>query len=885
MACSREVEVALRYLQQVISSQSPHLILNSASAVFDAVSVSCDNKDRNLQNALVQLLRCTDKSCVQPNLTPKTQEIRDAVEQLSQVVRNCARSTDASVSGTTCTPSPPTNDCREKNDHSEARKTSNNDNFTAQTLEEEQTLDDLLNKLNLRQVPKFSPTFPDLDTGESDDDFAVTTDERKEEREEKHGQKLCEEEVQKMPDGTEVRVKKTRTVNVQQSRKQVTISSRGATGPSITRHFTDGKSAMEQDEEDEQSDFFRRDPFDRFRARHRTEMNSLELPAPGAGQSTKTKSVERTSEVSQSVSERKERDGRVLRENAAQKLDSSALSARQTDTFLGSNLLDRKGEGSYEESSVVRRVPLAVGPQPVLPPRKHVVEYMQTFGNKENTDADFFRGTALSSYITLNDNLRYHEEQFRKKLQFEFSSGGTSRVTPDFANLAELLQDAEFEPFKLPSRWADDENEDEHVPQRAIDWLEKRAIAHVPETICTLDASQYLVMRTREDSSKPPEVRGGPRDALIVHATEHTASVLYQEAFLVTYRTFISSHDLINKLITRYVYMSMSSDRASQSAARLSFSVLVRVVDELTNYELSEALVHTVTSFVYRLIHEGNLIYARLLRKRLLDRIVTPKPTPVTVSKLTPPRKPYTLFDFRSSDIACQMTYIDSQLFHLIEPPELLWWAQEQDELKSPNLVAFTEHFNNVSFWVRTLVLSPATAKEREKYLMKFIKIMKQLRRLGNFNSYLALLSALVSSPLSRLDWSKTVTDALREHIDVMDTSHSYKNYRILLQQSSPPTVPYIGVVLQDLTFVHAGNSDKLPADRCGGRRGLVNFLKRWHQYAILDSIRKMKRWNYDIKRDEKLLCFFDSFSNFLNEEETWGRSHEIKPTNRKKPL
>ncbi|RCN24272.1 hypothetical protein ANCCAN_30036, partial [Ancylostoma caninum] len=54
-------------------------------------------------------------------------------------------------------------------------------------------------------------------------------------------------------------------------------------------------------------------------------------------------------------------------------------------------------------------------------------------------------------------------------------------------------------------------------------------------------------------------------------------------------------------------------------------------------------------------------------RKRLLDRIVTPKPPPATVSKLTPPRKPYNLFDFRSSDIACQMTYIDSQLFHLIE--------------------------------------------------------------------------------------------------------------------------------------------------------------------------------------------------------------------------
>ncbi|KAK6037062.1 hypothetical protein COOONC_25433, partial [Cooperia oncophora] len=93
------------------------------------------------------------------------------------------------------------------------------------------------------------------------------------------------------------------------------------------------------------------------------------------GQSTKTKSVERTSEVSQSVSERKERDGRVLRENAAQKLDSSALMARQTD---GSNLLDRKGEGSYEETSVVRHGPLAVGPASRSSSSKHVVEYMQS---------------------------------------------------------------------------------------------------------------------------------------------------------------------------------------------------------------------------------------------------------------------------------------------------------------------------------------------------------------------------------------------------------------------------------------------------------------------------------------------------------------------------
>ena len=34
---------------------------------------------------------------------------------------------------------------------------------------------------------------------------------------------------------------------------------------------------------------------------------------------------------------------------------------------------------------------------------------------------------------------------------------------------------------------------------------------------------------------------------------------------------------------------------------------------------------------------------------------------------------------------------------------------------------------------------------------MKFIKIMKWLRKMNNFNSYLAILSALDSAPIRRL--------------------------------------------------------------------------------------------------------------------------------------
>ena len=41
-----------------------------------------------------------------------------------------------------------------------------------------------------------------------------------------------------------------------------------------------------------------------------------------------------------------------------------------------------------------------------------------------------------------------------------------------------------------------------------------------------------------------------------------------------------------------------------------------------------------------------------------------------------------------------------------------------------------------------------------------------------------------------------------------------------------PPCIPYVGLVLQDLTFVHIGNPDTFD--------NKVNFAKRWQQFNIL---------------------------------------------------
>jgi Rap guanine nucleotide exchange factor 1 len=50
---------------------------------------------------------------------------------------------------------------------------------------------------------------------------------------------------------------------------------------------------------------------------------------------------------------------------------------------------------------------------------------------------------------------------------------------------------------------------------------------------------------------------------------------------------------------------------------------------------------------------------------------------------------------------------------------------------------------------------------------------MKHLRKINNFNSYLALLSALDSAPIRRLEWQKNITEGLKEYCALIDSSSS----------------------------------------------------------------------------------------------------------------
>ncbi|XP_054468969.1 rap guanine nucleotide exchange factor 1b isoform X2 [Anoplopoma fimbria] len=383
----------------------------------------------------------------------------------------------------------------------------------------------------------------------------------------------------------------------------------------------------------------------------------------------------------------------------------------------------------------------------------------------------------------------------------------------------------------------------------------------------------------KQESDDGPDVRAGSGDILLVHATETDRKdlVLYCEAFLTTYRTFITPEDLIKKLHYRYTRFCHSPDTFKKRVSKNTFFVLVRVVDELCLVELTEDILKQLMDLVFTLVCNGELSLARVLRKNILDKVEQRKLLRYTNS-LKPlaargvSARPGTLHDFRSHEIADQLTLLDAELFYKIEIPEVLLWAKEQNEEKSPNLTQFTEHFNNMSYWVRSLIIQQEKAQDREKLLLKFIKIMKHLRKLNNFNSYLAILSALDSAPIRRLEWQKQTSEGLEEYCTLIDSSSSFRAYRAALAEVEPPCIPYLGLILQDLTFVHLGNPDLI--------EGKVNFSKRWQQFNILDSMRRFQQVHYELKRNEDIVCFFNDFSDHLAEEALWELSLKIKPRN-----
>lgn len=90
---------------------------------------------------------------------------------------------------------------------------------------------------------------------------------------------------------------------------------------------------------------------------------------------------------------------------------------------------------------------------------------------------------------------------------------------------------------------------------RAIDWQEKAALPAAPETICAVDALDYLVMRKRDDGVRPVEVSSTDtcHDIFLKQCVEK-CSVFFPFLAVIDSFMFVLSFLILKKCLYNNVY-------------------------------------------------------------------------------------------------------------------------------------------------------------------------------------------------------------------------------------------------------------------------------------------------------------------------------------------
>ncbi|XP_054642618.1 rap guanine nucleotide exchange factor 4 isoform X2 [Dunckerocampus dactyliophorus] len=183
-------------------------------------------------------------------------------------------------------------------------------------------------------------------------------------------------------------------------------------------------------------------------------------------------------------------------------------------------------------------------------------------------------------------------------------------------------------------------------------------------------------------------------------------------------------------------------------------------------------------------------------------------------------------FEWMSSkDVAYHLTSYDWELFSCVHELELIYHIFGRQHLKKStvNLDLFLRRFNEIQFWVITEVCLCPQLSKRVQLLKKFIKIASHCKDHRNLNACFAIVMGLSNPAVSRLSqsWEKLPSKFKKFHGEfenLMDPSRNHRAYRLTVAKLEPPIIPFMPLLIKDMTFTHEGNKTFID--------NLVNFEK-----------------------------------------------------------
>uniref|UniRef100_A0A3P8U6G1 Rap guanine nucleotide exchange factor 4 n=1 Tax=Amphiprion percula TaxID=161767 RepID=A0A3P8U6G1_AMPPE len=169
------------------------------------------------------------------------------------------------------------------------------------------------------------------------------------------------------------------------------------------------------------------------------------------------------------------------------------------------------------------------------------------------------------------------------------------------------------------------------------------------------------------------------------------------------------------------------------------------------------------------------------------------------------------------------------------------------------NLDLFLRRFNEIQFWV-----------------------CKEYR---NLNAFFAVIMGLSNPAVSRLTqtWEVNIFQFKKFYVEfenMMDPSRNHRAYRLTVAKLEPPIIPFMPLLIKDMTFTHEGNKTFID--------NLVNFekmvrLSRWSEYC------RSQTFSPDSplasKNHQDVWSYVRQLSVIDNQRTLTQLSHELEPT------
>jgi hypothetical protein len=383
-------------------------------------------------------------------------------------------------------------------------------------------------------------------------------------------------------------------------------------------------------------------------------------------------------------------------------------------------------------------------------------------------------------------------------------------------------------------------------------------------------------------------VKAGSLNILVLNLFRpfsEVSEIDYPKAFLTTYRSFTTPEKFWYKILESYDLHLLQQQIAAngkmptmikkdQLRADYIKTVRLRVCNVLNSWitiafhDLSPNLIKEIEEFVTKRLSSDGLdapkakILASLKKqqeKLKAERLQNPVAHRLTVNKEI--ISVASLVKIPTKDIAEQLTYIDWQLYYQIKPVELLNGAWNNSKMPdaAPNVRKLTTRFNNVSQWCATTILYQERLKDRVATYSFFVLVAKDLFDLHNFNSMMAIIAGLNNAAISRLKFTSAELpkkhQKTKEQLEeVMSSTGSHQLYRKTIHSLNPPMIPYLGVYLQDLTFI-----EEIP--NFVGEPPLIHFHKRRRIYKVIEEIQRYQQEPYKIKPVESIQAMLRQLS------------------------